>query len=594
MPGAGADDAPGGAFYSPDATAGWKGRCRSPPAQQPAAPGELAGVRARAVHRGGHRARHRTPGDPAAQALAVGADGAVARYTPGQGWQREFLLTRSGAVSSPTLRAVAWPEPDRAFAVGDLGAMWMWRAETGLWEKDPAAPLDGFQGNLLGIAFDPSNPALGYAVGLERRAAALRQELDAGSSPTLPKQEFERETRTSRSVAFAGSEAMVAADTTCSSTTAPAGRSIRKCTRCWPACRAAPQLNVVAGLPNGGAVLAGHDVVLERDSAGAPWHFSEQPIVDETAVAAAPILEGSKVRALLSVVPDFQYPPPLDPAAGRSEHPAAADPAQPAARRRLPAARNRRRLGGRGARRLRGRQRGQAGQGRPDRRARPRHRSASGWARRWLERRTPTTRGAAATPAAAPARRCAKTCRRPASTATRRRAIPRVRRARPPRRCRCTAGVATFAVAGHAECAEPCADLADEAIAPDRNLSAALSAIAGLAGAAERPAHAALHGRARDPGRGPRVGRRGRPLRAAARRRRRPAGVPGGLGRGFSEGGERGRVRRGLRGLRGALRRRRPPAGVSTANIPRRSRPPSPGARTHYAFDSTGPAGRCG
>ena len=51
--------------------------------------------------------------------------------------------------------------------------------------------------------------------------------------------------------------------------------------------------------------------MLERDAAGAPWHFSEQPIVDETAVAAAPLLEGSKVRALLSVVPDFTYPPPL-------------------------------------------------------------------------------------------------------------------------------------------------------------------------------------------------------------------------------------------------------------------------------------------
>ncbi len=53
-----------------------------------------------------------------------------------------------------------------------------------------------------------------------------------------------------------------------------------------------PQLNVVAGLPNGGAVLAGHDVVLERDSANGPWHFSEQPIVDETAVAASAYMDG--------------------------------------------------------------------------------------------------------------------------------------------------------------------------------------------------------------------------------------------------------------------------------------------------------------
>ncbi len=40
-------------------------------------------------------------------------------------------------MSKPLLRGVAWPEPGRAHAVGDLGAMWLWRAETGLWERDP-------------------------------------------------------------------------------------------------------------------------------------------------------------------------------------------------------------------------------------------------------------------------------------------------------------------------------------------------------------------------------------------------------------------------------------------------------------------------
>ena len=146
------------------------------------------------------------PGDPNAQALAVGADGVVARYTPGQGWQREFLLTGSGAVSSPTLRAVAWPEPDRAYAVGDLGAMWLWRAETGLWEKDPAAPPTGFQGDLDGIAFDPQNPALGYAVG--QSGALLRYDKTWTQEEELPPG-FKEANFTS--VAFAGSEAMVVA-----------------------------------------------------------------------------------------------------------------------------------------------------------------------------------------------------------------------------------------------------------------------------------------------------------------------------------------------------------------------------------------------
>ena len=42
--------------------------------------------------------------------------------------------------------------------------MWLWRGETGLWEHDPATPIN-FRDNLDGVAFDPANPARGYAVG---------------------------------------------------------------------------------------------------------------------------------------------------------------------------------------------------------------------------------------------------------------------------------------------------------------------------------------------------------------------------------------------------------------------------------------------
>src|SRR4029077_5809265 len=73
------------------------------------------------------------------EALAVGNEGEVARYLPGEGWQPESLLNAAGRRTTPRLRAVAWPTPERAYAVGDLGQMWLWRAETGLWEPDPAA-----------------------------------------------------------------------------------------------------------------------------------------------------------------------------------------------------------------------------------------------------------------------------------------------------------------------------------------------------------------------------------------------------------------------------------------------------------------------
>ena len=65
-----------------------------------------------------------------------------------------------------------------------------------------------------------------------------------------------------------------------------------------------------------------------------------------------------------------------------------------------------------------------------------------------------------------------------------------------------SAGVATFAVAGHAECAAPCADLADQGIAPDRNLSAALSTIDGLAGQPNGPRALLYTGGREPPGEG--------------------------------------------------------------------------------------------
>ena len=82
------------------------------------------------------------PGAPVgaltSEALAVGDQGEVARYVPGKGGCPKACSGRVGACEPPRLRAVAWPTPSRAYAVGDRGAMWLWRAETGLWEPDPA------------------------------------------------------------------------------------------------------------------------------------------------------------------------------------------------------------------------------------------------------------------------------------------------------------------------------------------------------------------------------------------------------------------------------------------------------------------------
>ena len=291
LPGAGADDAPGGAFYSP--TDGWlEGPVQITAARAPqrlaswpvSARAPFTAVAPAAGHRAGRPRRSGVGGRRRRRRRAL---------QPGQGWQREFLLTSSGAVSSPTLRAVAWPEPNRAYAVGDLGAMWLWRAETGLWEKDPAAPPAGFQGNLDGIAFDPNEPRARLRGRAERGAAQVRQDLDPGRScqnrsegSAKVKIEAGKGRELHVRVAFAGSEAMVVAEHDLLVNDG-SGWQVEPEVQALLASLPKRQLYTVAGLPNGGAVLAGRDVVLERDSAGAPWHFSEQPIVDETAVAAS-------------------------------------------------------------------------------------------------------------------------------------------------------------------------------------------------------------------------------------------------------------------------------------------------------------------
>ncbi len=590
MPGAGADDAPGGAFYTP--SDGWL----EGPVQitgRPV-PGRLTSwpVSARAPFTAVAPQPGTTPGDPNAQALAVGADGAVARYIPGNGWQREFLLSSSGAVSSPTLRAVAWPEPNRAFAVGDLGAMWVWRAETGLWEKDPAAPPEGTHADLMGIAFDPSNPARGYAVGL---GGVLWRYDKTWTQEPLP-EPFQKDSEGEpgdalnanfTSVAFAGSEAMVVTGNDLLVNDGSGWQVEPEVHALLASLPSRPQLNVVAGLPNGGAVLAGHEVVLERDSASTPWHFAEQPIVGETAVAASAYLEGSKVRAVLSVVPEFQYPPPLvlppvDPNTPPPLIPPNPLPGDGYLLRETP--------GG-----WEDEQRAAYVGDSEDKPVKTDPIAAldlgaegAGWAvGGWSGHADDAGRGTDASGSGQAIREDVQTAgiyryapgggaQGPPGTATSPVPLP--------------AGVATFAVAGHAECAEPCADLADEGIAPDRNLTSALGAIAGLAGQPNGPRALLYTGGRETPGQGPESA-------AEADRYAQLLAQGGGLGvfpavsAGDSEGGGASAFGAAFTGFSAPFGEGGLPAGIGTSNIPGPSGPVRPGARTHYAFDSTGPAG---
>lgn len=242
-------------------------------------------------------------GDLGSRSLAVGTDGAVARYFPDQGWTREFLLNASGGIARSNMRGVAWPETDRAHAVGDLGAMFQWREETDLWEPDPARPI-GFEGNFMDVAFEPEDPQRGYAVG--REGVLLRYDKTWTQDP-LPEGFAGRDLT---KVAFAGSEALVAAG----------GDLLVNRGSGWTADQGVrdllaeiaggrPRLFAVAGLPDGGAVAAGRNFVIERDSADGRWRFADQPLINSTVVALGAFRDGERVRAVVSVVPRVDYPP---------------------------------------------------------------------------------------------------------------------------------------------------------------------------------------------------------------------------------------------------------------------------------------------
>jgi hypothetical protein len=226
------------------------------------------------------------PGAPvgalSSEALAVGDRGEVARYTPGKGWLPESLLQSSGRRAKPVLRAVAWPTPTRAYAVGNEGAMWLWRGETGLWEVDPATPFN-FRGNLLGVAFDPNEPNRGYAVGA---GGVLLGYGKTWTQEQLPPQVAGA---SFTSIAFAGSEAIVAYRILPeASRNRYSGGLLLNDGSGWrvdesaaaPVGANVPE--VVAGLPSGAAAYAasgaGAAEVFERSGPGQPWQPTTTPL----------------------------------------------------------------------------------------------------------------------------------------------------------------------------------------------------------------------------------------------------------------------------------------------------------------------------
>jgi hypothetical protein len=277
-------------------------------------------------------------------ALAVGENGAVARYKPGEGWLPESLLGPGGrAETNVRLRAVAWPTPRRAYAVGEAGEMWLWREETGLWERDPATPIN-FRANLYGVAFDPEDPARGYAVGrnaVGQGGVLLRYGKTWTEETALPPQ---AQGASFNSIAFAGSEAIVAyskqpnpqVNAFVGGLLVNEGSGWRVDQEAEAVAGAGSVPRAVAGLPDGGAAFVasgseGGQYLYEREAAGAPWRAAPTPLPSSPAGALALFRENGALRAVVtaggnglssgsaSTTPGF--PPPQAPTGGLSSGP---------------------------------------------------------------------------------------------------------------------------------------------------------------------------------------------------------------------------------------------------------------------------------
>jgi len=252
-----------------------------------------------------------TVGAVSSEAVAVGDLGEVTRYLPGKGWLPESLLGPGGRHETPRLRGVAWPTPKRIFAVGDLGQMWLWRGETGLWEPDPAAPYN-FRGNLLGVAFDPNDPARGYAVGeggvLLSYGKTWSQEPQSSLPPQVAHASF-------TSVAFAGSEAMVAYRVLPNpSIDRYLGGLLVNDGSGWRIDQGAAEVMgtgvpwAVAGLPDGGAAFAASGIVYERESSSAPWHAAATPFPGAGEPGSLSLFrENGAVRVVAASAPPDTY-----------------------------------------------------------------------------------------------------------------------------------------------------------------------------------------------------------------------------------------------------------------------------------------------
>ncbi len=242
------------------------------------------------------------PGSPESEAVAVGLGGAFAHFVPKVGW-RQDPIEPGDSEAEPDLRAVAWAGQAEAVAVGDRGAIWDWGAADGVWKPDPASFPGG--GDLDGIAFSAVEPTRGYIVGAGR---ILGHGASGWEGDPLPP-ELPSEAVDFTSVAFAKEEALATYRTAAGSGGViddegggwQVDAGVAEVLAALPA--GTPPPEKVAGLADGGAVLAGPGYVIEREGDGDEWRLAAEPLPEARAIAALAAFrdKAGKLRAVVSI-----------------------------------------------------------------------------------------------------------------------------------------------------------------------------------------------------------------------------------------------------------------------------------------------------
>lgn len=221
-------------------------------------------------------------------ALAVGLQGAALHYDASAGWIVDPTPQRAQHVA---LRAVAFRGPSSAVAVGDFGTILDWNGTT--WSEDPQS-ISLTQVPLNAVTFSGGQ---GWAVGAF--GTILHFDGTAWSPETVDSQD---QGVAVTSVAVAGQDVFAIAG----------GNLIERnpdgtWQRVDPSLLPTPtppegSLRLVAGLPDGGLVVAGQSEIIVRESTAPAYEYAGQPI-QGIPVALSAFRSGGQVRAFVSVAP---------------------------------------------------------------------------------------------------------------------------------------------------------------------------------------------------------------------------------------------------------------------------------------------------